>query len=250
MASPSYAEFPIRPPGATSAAAGAESRAVKTRVPLLCLAIALLLGACEGGGGDEPDLPPTPGGTQTTPGPSVYAASVPTPKGWREYTYPSIGLRFAYPPLPGSVAENSRAADGVRHSWIIRRTDRCNPRGECRAYEFAAVNDGCPESAPWPTFAHRWIETQTAHTISTCAGKDSFPLKKALRTVERPDGLRGIVYDANVWFGDARVPGAIAAVLNFPAAYHDRYEAVAFYFDDPISLDTVETLLKTVTLTG
>lgn len=225
------------------------------RVGLLCLAIALLLAACEGGGGDEAGPPPVAGGTRTTPGAPVptktaYAASVPTPKGWREYAYPSIGLRFAYPPLAGSVRENSRAAEGVRHSWIIRRSDRCNPRGECRAYEFAAVNDGCPDSAPWPTFAHRWIETETRHRISTCAGKNSFPLKKALRTVERPDGLRGIVYDANFWFGDARVPGAIAAVLNFPDGYHKRYEAVAFYFDDPIPLDDVETLLKLVTLTG
>ncbi len=214
----------------------------------------LLLSACDSGRSDEA-LPPVGSGTPTvsgspTAGKTIFAPSIPTPKGWREYSLSSLGLRFAYPPLAGKISENTRSASGVRHSWIIRRSDRCNPRGECRAYEFAAVNDGCPDSAPWPTFAHRWRETANAHTISTCAGKDSFSFPNALRTMERPDGLRGIIYDANEWFGaDARVQGAVAAVLNFPNGYHDRYEAVAFYFDDPLRLDTVETVLKLVALT-
>jgi hypothetical protein len=214
------------------------------------LAVALAAAGCEGSGGNDP--PPEATGGSPTPGGSPWAARTVepapgTPKGWQTFASDAIGIRFAYPAVAGSITESPT---GVRHSWIVRRTDRCNARAECRAYEFAAVNAGCPESAPWPTFAHRWAERGSARQIFTCEGRNAFPLPRALRTIDRADGLRGIIYDANVWFGrQSRVPGAIAAVLNFPAGYHDRYRAVAFYFDDPVSLDVVERVLELVALT-
>ena len=45
-----------------------------------------------------------------------------------------------------------------------------------------------------------------------------------------------------------KIPGALAAVLNFPKGFHKRYEAIAFYFEDPTPLDTVENVLRLVAL--
>jgi hypothetical protein len=217
--------------------------------------VVLALVGCEGPG-RVPDPPASPGGTTTSPGTSAAApaktvAGVPgTPKGWRTYTFPSIGLRFAFPPQKGVVTESTASTSGPRRAWSIRRTDLCDPRGNCRTYEFAAVNDGCPDAEPWPTFAHRWIETAQSHRISTCAGKNSFAVD-ALRTIERPDGMRGIIYDANEWFpADAKMAGALAAVLDFPDGYHVRFEAIAFYFEGKTPLATVETVLRLGRLTG
>ncbi|MGH2784286.1 MAG: hypothetical protein ACRDJ1_03430 [Actinomycetota bacterium] len=223
---------------------------VSGSMKIVGVVLALLLCACEGGGrstSSDPD--PTVTATDIDrPVPAKTLPAVPgTPKGWRTYTYSALGLRFSYPPLKGTVTESSATASGVRHAWSIRRADRCDPRGVCRTYEFAAVNDGCPESDPWPTFAHRWTETAEKQVIATCAGKSSFEIT-ARRVIERPDGLRGVIYDANQWFGDAKVPGALAVVLDFPKGYHDRYEAVAFYFEDATSLSAIETVLRLVKL--
>ena len=227
-----------------------------TRRTAALIAIVFALIACGGGGDRDDDAAPSPGASSKSPGsgtpgaaPAKTVAAAPgTPKGWRTYSVSSIGLRFAYPPLKGSVTESTASDTGPRRAWSIRRSDRCDPRGNCRTYEFAAVNDGCPDAAPWPTFAHRWIETATTHRLSTCAGKSSFAID-ALRTVERPDGIKGIIYDANLWFaGGEKIEGALAAVLDFPKGFHPRFEAIAFYFEDKTSLATVETVLRLVRL--
>lgn len=219
-------------------------------IATVLLAVVLAAAGCKSGGGSDPPVAATTGSQLpvTTPSPARTVAPVPgTPKGWRTYVYKAAGLRFSFPPLKGIVTESGATGSGVRHAWSIRRSDLCDPRGICRTYEFAAVNDGCPASAPWPTFAHRWTETAQKHLISTCAGKNSFEIV-ARRVVERPDGLRGVIYDANQWFGDAKIAGAMAAVLDFPKDFHDRYEAIAFYFEGPISLSAIETVLRLVKL--
>lgn len=233
-----------------------QNGAVTRRIAVAFVVLAFAAAGCEGPGRVR-DPSPTPGATAISPGatpgttPAKTAAAVPgTPKGWKTYSFPAIGLRFAYPPLEGTVGESTASKSGPRRAWVQRRTDLCDPRGNCRTFEFAAVNDGCPDAAAWPTFAHRWTETASSHRISTCAGKNSFAVD-ALRTIERPDGLVGIVYDANAWFpAGEKIDGALAAVLNFPAGYHDRFEAIAFYFEDGASVAIAETVLRLVRLTG
>ena len=84
--------------------------------------------------------------------------------------------------------------------------------------------------------------------MTTCAGAQSLEIRP-LRIVARSDGFQGVIYDANAWFPhDQQIPGALAAVLNFPARSHPSYEAISFYFEDPTPLDSIETVLRTVTL--
>ncbi|MEX2554467.1 MAG: hypothetical protein WEB06_02420 [Actinomycetota bacterium] len=221
---------------------------------LLVAALMVIAAACsDSTPGSAGSASPTPVGSGSvtpapSPSPAAPAAAIKAPNGWRTFAYQTIA--FAYPPLPGTVSAASDGETGPRYAWTIRRSDRCDPRGTCRSYEFAAVNDGCPGTEGWPTFAHRWIQSGGKHSVSTCAGKDSFEIKP-LRIVTRPDGLSGVIYDANAWFvskADVRIPGALAAVLNFPKGFHARYEAIAFYFEDPAALDTIETVLRAVTL--
>ena len=214
------------------------------------LALLALVGACGGSGGDRSANPiessPAPSAIGSTPAPSAAPKTIKAPKGWKTFSYRTIS--FAYPLPPGTVKEVSNGEDGPRHGWIVERSDLCDPRGTCRSYEFAGVNDACPDAVPWPTFAHRWIVSGSQNQISTCAGKDRLDVAP-LRVVERPDGLRGIIYDANEWFSkDRKIPGALAAVLNFPAGFHKNYEAIAFYFEDPTPLETIEQVLRLVTL--
>ncbi|MGH2726779.1 MAG: hypothetical protein ACRDKS_07355, partial [Actinomycetota bacterium] len=91
-------------------------------------------------------------------------------------------------------------------------------------------------------------ESGGTHTVSRCEGVDPIEIQP-LRVVSRPDGLRGVIYDANVWFPKgSSIPGAIAAVLNLPKGFHPNYEALALYFEDPTSLDAIEHALKLVRL--
>lgn len=220
---------------------------------MLLAALTLIAAACSDSTPNSTGSPtptPTASGspTPTAPPPPPATSAIKAPKGWKTFSYQKIA--FAYPPLAGTVKAASDGETGPRHAWTIRRSDLCDPRGTCRSYEFAAVNDGCPGTDGWPTFAHRWIQSGGTHSVSTCAGKDSFGIKP-LRIVTRSDGLKGVIYDANVWFtskADAKIPGALAAVLNFPKGFHKSYEAIAFYFEDPTPLDTVETVLRTVAL--
>jgi len=221
----------------------------------LAIALMVVAAACSdstpGSAGSESPTPNGSGSVTPAPSPSPsapLAAAIKAPKGWRTFSYQTIA--FAYPPLPGAVTAASDGETGPRYAWTIRRSDRCDPRGTCRSYEFAAVNDGCPGTEGWPTFVHRWIQSVEKHSVSTCAGKDSIEINP-LRIVTRADGLKGVIYDANVWFAskaDAKISGALAAVLNFPKGFHKRYEAIAFYFEDPTALDTVETVLRSVSL--
>jgi hypothetical protein len=221
---------------------------------LLTAALTIVAAACSDNtpasvGSPTPTSTVAPSGSLTpTPSASPKAPAIKAPKGWKTFSYQTIA--FAYPPLPGAVTAASDGETGPRYAWTIRRSDRCDPRGTCRSYEFAAVNDGCPGTEGWPTFAHRWIQSVEKHSVSTCAGKDSIEINP-LRIVTRADGLKGVIYDANVWFAskaDAKISGALAAVLNFPKGFHERYEAIAFYFEDPTALDTVETVLRSVSL--
>lgn len=209
-----------------------------------------LLAACAGSAGDGSANPvetsPAPSTAGTTPVSSPTTKPIKPPKGWRVFSYRTIS--FAYPVPPGTVKEVSDGKGGPRHGWRVERSDLCDPRGTCRTYEFAAVNDGCPPTALWPTFAHRWLASGSMHEVSICAGKDRIDVTP-LRVVERPDGLRGIIYDANEWFSkDQKIAGALAAVLNFPKGFHRNYEAIAFYFEDPTPLDTIEQVLELVAL--
>ncbi|MGH2726777.1 MAG: hypothetical protein ACRDKS_07345 [Actinomycetota bacterium] len=188
----------------------------------------------------------------TTPSPEASASySVPPPSvpaGWNAYAFEEPNVWFAYPPLVGNTTRDGHPADGGRRfSWAIERTDRCD-QGVCRSYEFAAVNNGCPSSDGWPTYVHEWIEENGKYLLNSCTGTDAFEIEP-LRVVVRPDGLRGIIYDASVWLSpESGIDGARAAVLNFPAGFHPEFEAIAFYFEDPTPLDTIEQVLKLVRL--
>jgi hypothetical protein len=221
------------------------------RAGLIVVSVALVAAACTSPKGDglvrpSPTSPPAAASTTAAPSKAPLPAIQP-PKGWKVFAHQTIA--FAYPPLPGTVKGASNGETGPRYAWTIKRSDLCDPRGACRSYEFAAVNDGCPGTEGWPTFAHRFIQSGFESFISTCAGKDSFHIEP-LRVVTREDGLKGVVYDANEWFGknDPKIEGALAAVLNFPKGFHKRYEAIAFYFEDPTPLDTVESVLRLVRL--
>ncbi len=211
----------------------------------------ILLGAsCSGptdrGSPQESPSSPTPSTVGATPASSATPKTIKAPKGWKTFSYRTIA--FAYPLPPGTVKEASDGEDGPRRGWTVKRSDLCDPRGTCRSYEFAAVNDGCPGTDAWPTFAHRWLMSGSKHELSTGAGKGRIEIEP-IRIVERPDGLRGIVYDANAWFPkDRKIEGALGAVLNFPAGYHKNYEAIAFYFEDPTPLETIEQVLRLVRL--
>jgi hypothetical protein len=196
--------------------------------------------------------PPSPTPiTPDTPTPAASTASPPAgaiavPKGWPTFSYQKIS--FAYPPVPGTFEASSATDGGVRRAWFIKRSDLCDPRGTCRTYEIAAVNDGCPATGGWPTFAHRWIQSGDTHSVTTCAGEDSFKIKP-LRIVTRPDGLRGVIFRAKELYPAGQtVGGSLAAVLNFPKKFDKHYEAIAFYFEGPTPLDRVETVLRVVAL--
>lgn len=226
---------------------------LRTGSYLLIAALTIMAAACSdktprSGGSPTPTPTPTASGSPTPPSSSSPAPAIKAPKGWKTFSYQK--LAFAYPPLAGTVKAASDGETGPRYAWTIKRSDLCDPRGACRSYEFAAVNDGCPGTDGWPTFAHRWIRDGAKHSVTTCEGKTSVKISP-LRIVTRTDGLSGVIYDANAWFtskGDAKIPGALAAVLNFPKGFHKNYEAIAFYFEDPTSLDTIETVLRVVTL--
>ncbi len=188
-----------------------------------------------------PDTP-TPGSSTASPPAEAIAA----PKGWPTFSYQKIA--FAYPPVPGTFGASSASDGGTRRAWFIKRSDLCDPRGTCRTYEFAAVNDGCPATGGWPTYAHRWIQSGSTHSVTTCAGEDSFKIQP-LRIVTRPDGLRGVIFKAKELYPAGQtVDGSLAAVLNFPKKFDKHYEAIAFYFEGPTPLDKVETVLRAVAL--
>lgn len=217
---------------------------------LLVAMLALVTSACSDTASPLPGTASTspPASGSTKPASSTQATRA--PKGWKTFAYQTIA--FAYPPLPGTVRVASDGESGPRHAWTIRRSDTCDPLGHCRTYEFAAVNDGCPGTEGWPTFAHRWIQIGGKDLLSTCQGKDPFQIEP-IRVVRRPDGLKGVIYDANEWFTskqDVKIEGALAAVLNFPNGFHKNFKAIAFYFEDPVPLVTVETVLRLVKLTA
>lgn len=219
---------------------------------LLALAL-VVVAACNSGGENaarpSPSTPGSPASSTSAPPATTPSAPVAVPRGWRKLAHPDAGIVFWFPPLPGKLGQGVDAtADGPRFRWTIKRSDLCDPRGMCRAYEFAAVNDGCPGNTHFPTLAHRWKESGGKHSISRCDGGDSFAITP-LRIVTRADHLHGVIYDANVWFPKGqKIPGALAAVLNFPKSFHPNFEAIAFYFEDATSLDVIETVLRLVKL--
>ena len=219
---------------------------------MLLVALTLLAAACSDTAPRSKGPPPSPTPITTdSPAPGSSTSSPPpgaikAPKGWPTFSYPKIS--FAYPPVPGTFEASNATDGGVRRAWFIKRSDICDPRGACRIYEFAAVNDGCPATEGWPTYVHRWIQSSSTHSVTTCDGEFSFKIHP-LKIVTRPDGLRGVIFKSKELYPSGQtVEGSLAAVLNFPKKFDKHYEAIAFYFEGPTPLDRVETVLRAVAL--
>ncbi len=179
--------------------------------------------------------------------PSVAESSA-IPSDWATYENSGLGLSFRYPRMPGAVETESGVYGSKRDrfAWAVTRSDDCRDN-VCRSYEFAALNDDCPPTEGWPTYAHEWYERGGRYYVNSCHGTDPFEVSPT-RVVSRSDGIRGIIYDANVWFDPQRIPGAVAAVLNLPTGYHPSFEAIAFYFEDPTPTRDIELVIRSVRL--
>jgi hypothetical protein len=219
----------------------------KFRIGATLLTIAFLSSACASEQPPRGAATSTPKAGEASRSPSVTESPA-IPADWASYENSELGLSFRYPRIPGTVETESGVygSERDRFAWAVTRSDDCRDN-VCRSYEFAALNDDCPPTEGWPTYAHEWYERGGRYYVNSCHGTDPFEVSP-IRIVTRSDGLRGIIYDANVWLDPGRITGALAAVLNLPTGYHPNLEAIAFYFEDPTPTGDVELVIRSVRL--
>lgn len=70
----------------------------------------------------------------------------------------------------------------------------------------------------------------------------------SLKTIIHSAGVEGIIYKSPFISLDGEVinPESKAATLNFPEGYHSDLASITFFFYDPVSLEDIEKVLKSV----
>lgn len=192
-------------------------------------------------------LQDAPGSTSFV-GPTA-SEEIPSPDEWQRYRDEESGVSFEYPPLPGGV-ETQTLPWAKRIAWMTFRP--ADEDGIRTSYEFAAMNDACPATEGWPTYARSWRELNDAYQVSHCDG-ESRPLAigadAVLGIVTRDDGGRALIYDATAFLEPqihGEFPGARVAVLNFSSNAPKDYIGIAFYFEELTPLEDIERVIHSV----
>jgi hypothetical protein len=178
-------------------------------------------------------------------------AAKPVPTDWPTFESPELGVQFSFPPLPGQVKyefnnwpEREGDPTGTLVEWIVSR--------EGGGYTFAAIESENMQVGRGLRFVDitNWSYDAAAQKYSvTLAGPNhSQYVVEPLFSVNRLDGLQGIVFRPPAPWKDKPGTDGIYALLNLSIEGRPKIKAISFYFPDPVSLDEVEAVLNSVSV--
>jgi hypothetical protein len=199
----------------------------------------------------------TPHAAVVKPHPAPSASGAPA--GWGRYESRELGVSFLFP-HPGANTElqfltpKDTGERGYGFEWWAERTETFNPDlGRGWTYSFAAAHttDYSVGRHAWITNIERWYWKGSSTRVVLPGGQKHVTVKP-LRTVKTASGLEGLIFDPRQHPGLAESmndrPGGRAAVINLPRGYDDKVLGVTFYFYDKTSLDDIERVLESVTV--